>query len=62
MSEDVALHFRDAPWSDVEATLSYLAPRRPPKETVLYRPLDGWLYPEGVVKREGKFLDSYRFG
>ncbi len=56
MSEDIALHFRDAPWSDVEATLNSLAPQRPPKQTLPYRPLDGWLYPEGM-----NFVTLWRF-
>ncbi len=56
MSEDIALHFRDAPWSDVEATLNFLAPRHPPKQTRLHRPLDGWLYPEGM-----NFVTLWRF-
>lgn len=48
MSEDVSLHFRQAHWSEISATLDHLAPRHPERATFPYRPTDGWLYPEGL--------------
>ena len=48
MSEDVILYFREAHWLEISATLDHLAPRHPERATLPYRPMDGWLYPEGL--------------